>query len=364
MEALRARWQTPEGAARRARILAALRTDAWRAQAAWPEIFDARPDLRGIDLRGVDLRGLDLSDTRLDHAVFDGADLRDAKLCRASLTGASLSRVRAVGLDAFAACLYGARLNDATCTRAGFVSANLAAATLHRTCLREADLRGASLFGAELAACRMQDAQLAGADVDGALIVGCRGFKKNRFERDSFDEAWGELAPLLRQYGSLMRALTPRSRLIAEACLCSCGDPAAQAEALLLSGNWRVTLAGVAAYVAMAPHVDVELLWYVLRRGSWAAPQVACAAFVLDKRFAERARAFVTPTQRWLDRLARRPPPALPPPKSRVSVQALLDRALPAGIAESSEPALARKITLDWLARSEPALKRSPFLSP
>ncbi len=352
MQALRARWKTPAGGARRDRIVSGLANGAWRTHAVWDPDGDARADLRGITLQ-LDLRGCDLADVRLDHAVLDGADISGATLLRASLSGASLVRTRAIEVDAFAATFYGARVDQAVWTRAILSAANCARASFRRTLLRGADLRGASFFGAELLGCNMEGARLDGADTDDALIVGCRGHQKCRYEIDLMDATSPTFAPLLRLHMELMRSLSVRAQTVALGCIHGSGD-LAQIRALLLADNWRVTLAGVAATIVIGPaEASIDLIWDLLARGSWVAPQLACAASLLDPRFSDRARAFLSPSYTRIDKIAGRRPPPLPPVKSRVSVLGLLEKdALPADVEATSEEALARRSAQGWLERT------------
>ena len=368
-----ARWKTPEGEEKRDSLIACWRTGlGWRETARWPGEDDARPDLRGIDLRGERLAGFDLSDTRLDGAWLDGADLSRARLCRSSLPEASLVRVIAIELDAFAAVLYGARFEDSTLARATLAAANLASTSWRRVSLRDADLRGATFCGAELLGCRFEGARLAGADLDGALVVGARGLRRNRHDRDEVDTLSPAFAPLLRMHMQLLHGLSSHSQKVAEGCLLGSPRPEAEVQALVLDDDWRVTLAGVAAAVALGPEPRVgEALWLALEGGSWVAPQLAGAASLLDPRFAERAAAFSAPTApaSFASPVARASSasPVAPassassvaggpgrPAKSLVSVAALLDRAgnLPAPLAALPEAEGTRQITLRWRDRS------------
>lgn len=337
----RARWTTPEGQAKRGRLLDGWRAGlGWREAEVWPSEGDARPDLRGIDLRGERLAGLDLSDARLDGARLDGADLSKTRFCRSSLRGASLVRVKAMELDAFAAVLHGACLDESTFARASFVVANLANTSWRRVSLRDADLRGATFNGAELLGCHLEGARLSGADLEGALVVGARGLSRNQNDRDQHDERSPAFAPLLRMYMRLLSGMSPSSRKVAEGCVLGSHSPEAEVRALLLDDNWRVTVAGVAAALALGPSPRVcEALWRALECGSWVAPQLAGAAFVLDRQFAEKAAGFVSAER---------------PAKSLVSVATLLDRTrgLPPRLQALPEAESTRRITLRWLERT------------
>lgn len=64
--------------------------------------------------------------------------------------------------------------------------------------------------------------------------------------------------------------------------------------ALFLERNWRCHLVGAAALLAAgAGPTRLDLLWGALERGSWAAPQLAAAAWLLDDEFEPRARKLI-----------------------------------------------------------------------
>lgn len=348
MEPLRARWT----AERRARVVEGFRDGRWPEFAHWPDVFDARPDLRGIDLRGVRLDGLDLSDVRLDGADLRGATLSRVRMHRTSLAGASLAGCKGIALDAFASCFRDAVLDDAVLSRAVLAGCNLAKASLTRTCLREADLRSATLYGARLLGCTMQGALLAGADIEEALVAGCSGFRPNRHNQDHFDRDYPVFAPLVRRYSTLKNALSSEAQYVAEGCIHGV-SAFTELHGLVVSDDWRTQLAGAAALIVRgSDRAPFDLLWHMIARGSWVVPQLACAAYLIGPAFADRARVLLKANAADVpcaaaDRV---------PEYSRVAVKALLDGGLPDDVEADADNLAVRKLTLEWLERTKSRL--------
>ncbi|MBX3166586.1 MAG: hypothetical protein KF760_04205 [Candidatus Eremiobacteraeota bacterium] len=63
----------------------------------------------------------------------------------------------------------------------------------------------------------------------------------------------------------------------------------------LLSEGWRPALVACAALQGRSSPALLDLLWKALDRGSWVAPQMAITLWMLDERFAERARQRLSP---------------------------------------------------------------------
>ncbi len=81
-------------------------------------------------------------------------------------------------------------------------------------------------------------------------------------------------------------------------------DGEADLVALLDSPNWRLHLIAAAGLLVRGPApATLDALWSRIELGSWVVARLAATAFLLDERFAERAKA-------WIE--ARYGPPAPP----------------------------------------------------
>lgn len=130
-------------------------------------------------------------------------------------------------------------------------------------------------------------------------------------------------------------------------------DADAELEALFLERNWRCHLVGASALLATGPTPRrLEALWGALERGSWAAPQLAAAAWVLDGEFEPRAREMIL-ADTWpktlaaLGALYRQ----LPAPRLQVLAQLSEVAARKRDDADADEARDGDRYARDWLGR-------------
>jgi uncharacterized protein YjbI with pentapeptide repeats len=181
-EELIARWLTPDGIARRKRIL-----DGIRANINWATILNGFPgteevkrgeDLRGINFSDEDLTGTDLTYVRFDYARLDRAKLAGANLQSSCLAEASLAAIQAHGvvdakgfqvglveIHAPNACFDGADLSKALMFHSNFQEARFRGANLTRAALSNCNLRGADFTDSILA-----DVDFSESIMDGAIL--------------------------------------------------------------------------------------------------------------------------------------------------------------------------------------------------
>ena len=124
-------------------------------------------------------------------------------------------------------------------------------------------------------------------------------------------------------------------------------DAASELDALFAHGDWRGHLVAALAMLASGEPHAVAALWRRLELGTWVAPQLAAAAFVLDPDFETRARAHLggdapLKTQAALGALYRR----LPSPRLTVLAQLGEPR-----LTRSQEGQDGARYALEWLDR-------------
>jgi hypothetical protein len=95
------------------------------------------------------------------------------------------------------------------------------------------------------------------------------------------------LAPLAPGAAALLQLDAPES--LAELCAALHADWRSEAIALLAERGWRAQLVACAAIVAGGEASLAHALWAPIDAGSWIAPQLVAAAFLVDARFTERA---------------------------------------------------------------------------
>lgn len=133
-----------------------------------------------------------------------------------------------------------------------------------------------------------------------------------------------------------------------ERAVASSPDADAELAALFAERNWRCHLVAAATLLACgSTRSRLDGLWGALESGSWAAPQLAVAAWLLDEEFERRARRLIlggswAKTAAGLGRLYRR----LPSPKLQVLAQ--LAEALIGADEEARDGEL---YAAEWLAK-------------
>jgi hypothetical protein len=172
--------------------------------------------------------------------------------------------------------------------------------------------------------------------------------------RPLFDDAKGYLA--LLHLPSESPWFEPLERALAAS-----PDADAELAALFAERNWRCHLvAATALLVSGASPARLDALWGALDAGSWAAPQLAVIAWLLDEQFEARARSRIL-SARWpktlgaLGQLYRK----LPSPGVQVLAR-LADPTL-ATDPEARDGALYADEWLGKLARATPELMRARF---
>jgi uncharacterized protein YjbI with pentapeptide repeats len=168
IEALKARWLTPEGVALRQAVIA----DLLAHGEAWPDLVNeafpgrksgpgylALEDLRGLDLEGVNLPGslfcfVDLSFANLKGCNLHGASFQVGRLNGADLSGSDITKGDLLQTEAI-----GANFDDCNITGAMMMSGVFIGSTFRR-----ADLSGTVMNGADFTECTFNNINLKGVE--------------------------------------------------------------------------------------------------------------------------------------------------------------------------------------------------------